>query len=227
MKPYYQDDTCTIYHGDCREILPELPKVDMVLTDPPWGNDTATDSRRFTTKRCGWWQNQDREFVVAHQPIHGDTEEFDPRFLIEQKAILWGANHFTRHLPHSGGWLVWDKRLGIEQIADKGWPLGEAELAWTNIRGSTRVFRNLWAGVLRSEQQKEFYHPTQKPVGLMQWCLQLAGESCQAILDPFMGSGTTLRAAKDLGRKAIGIEIEEKYCEIAARRLAQEVLQFA
>ena len=225
-KPYYERGGITIYHGDCREILPQLGPVELVLTDPPWGTNTATDSRRFTAAPTDWWRpptNESRKSVRPHSPIAGDREEFDPRAWIGQPAILWGANNFTRYLPHSGGWLVWDKRLGLEDMAANGWPLGEAELAWTNIRGSVRVFRNRWAGLVRDSEQGEFYHPTQKPIALMRWCIEFL-PSEGTILDPFMGSGTTLRAAKDLGRKAIGIEIEEEYCEIAARRLSQEVL---
>ena len=219
MRPYYQDNSVTIYHGDCREILPALEPVDLVLTDPPWGNSTVCNAQRFTRRSSPWWDCVDNKKVVAHTDIHGDNAEFDPRPFIKQKAILWGANHFTRHLPHSGGWLIWDKREGAESLAEKGWPLGEAELAWSNVIGSTRVFRNLWVGLLRRNERGDFFHPTQKPVALMSWCLNIVKES-ETILDPFMGSGTTLRAAKDF----IGIEIEEKYCEIAAKRMAQEVL---
>lgn len=98
-----------------------------------------------------------------------------------------------------------------------------AELAWTNLCSSVRIFRHRWFGLLRDSEKGEHWHPTQKPVELMRRCIQQA-KLPTLILDPFMGSGTTLRAAKDLGRKAIGIEIEEKYCEIAAKRMAQEVL---
>lgn len=224
MTPYYDDGNgIVIYHGDCREILPLLPEVDLVLTDPPWGSNTACNAQRFTRAKSPWWNEVDMSKIVAHEDIYGDDVEFDPRPFLTSKAILWGANWYTRYLPHSGGWLIWDKRQGAESLAEKGWPLGEAELAWTNVLGATRVFRNLWSGLLRTKERGEFYHPTQKPLELMKWCIVQTDE-INTILDPFMGSGTTLRAAKDLGRKAIGIEIEEKYCEIAAKRLAQEIL---
>lgn len=224
MKPYYEENGIRIYHGDSREIAPCL-EYDVVITDPPWGRNTAVLASRFTRKPNDWWKETSTKHTAKHRKIEGDDCEFDPRPWITKQAVLFGANYFTRHLPHSGGWLIWDKRLGVEDVADKGWPLGEAELAWTNVMGHTRVFRNRWMGLLRSEQQGEFYHPTQKPVSLMRWALQFVPNGVP--LDPFMGSGTTLRAAKDLGRKAIGIEIEERYCEIAANRLRQEVLAFA
>lgn len=225
MEPYFRDDSAVIWNADCRNILPLIPagSVDLVLTDPPWGNNTATNAQRFTRAASSWWDEVDNSKVKAHEPVIGDDTEFDPRPWINQSAILWGANHYTRHLPHSGGWLIWDKRKGAEDLAEKGWPLGEAELAWTNIMGATRVFRNLWVGLLRTLERGEFYHPTQKPLSLMKWCLDFQ-PSAQTILDPFMGSGTTLRAAKDLGRYAIGIEINEAYCQIAARRMQQSVL---
>ena len=222
-KPYFRDEAVAIYHADCRDILPLILPVDLVLTDPPWGNKTATNAQRFTRASSSWWANEDTSKIHAHEVVTGDNEEFDPRPFLGGSAVLWGANHYTRHLPHSGGWLIWDKRKGIEQLAERGWPLGEAELAWTNIMGATRVFRNLWSGLLRNEERGEFYHPVQKPVALMRWCIEFQ-PAAQVILDPFMGSGTTLRAAKDLGRYAIGIEIEEKYCEIAAKRMAQMVM---
>lgn len=223
MKPYYEHKGIVIYHGDCREVWSPTG-VDRVLTDPPWGTDTACDASRFTRTPSAWWNASSDGTVRPHKQIVGDKEEFDPRPWIKGEAILWGANNFTRHLPHSNGWLIWDKRKKAEEAAANGWPLGEAELAWTNVIGSTRVFRNLWMGLLRSSEQGEFHHPTQKPVALLEWAIQFLDDGL--IVDPFMGSGSTLVAAKNKGRKAIGIEIEEKYCEVAAKRLSQEVLIF-
>jgi hypothetical protein len=221
-QPYYDHAGIQIFLGDCREIAPAL-EYDVVVSDPPWGTSTACNSQRFTRAASPYWRNVDTSLVRAHQQIVGDDEPFDPRPWADRPSILWGANHFAAGLPPSGGWLIWDKRIGAEDLAEKGWPLGEAELAWTNVIGATRVYRNLWVGLLRSAEKGQFFHPTQKPVGLMKWCIGYA-PSEGVILDPFMGSGTTLRAAKDLGRSAIGIEIEERYAEIAAKRLSQEVL---
>jgi len=221
LKPYYEHGGITIYHGDCREIAPTVDRA-CVVTDPPYGIGYNTNSQRFTRAASPWWSNVDSSLVTNAPRVVGDKQPFDPAPWVSGPAILWGANHYADKLAASGGWLVWDKRLGIENMAEKGWPMSEAELAWTNVRGSVRVFRNLWSGLLRSEEKGEHYHPTQKPLALMKWCLGFAPEG--AVLDPFMGSGTTLRAAKDMGRKAIGIEIEERYCEIAAKRLAQEIL---
>ena len=221
---FYEEPGITLYCGDCRDIAPLVSNFTSVLSDPPWGTDTATDSQRFTPSYSPWWQNFDRSQVSVHTPVIGDTEAFDPAPWIKQPCILWGANNYSSRLPDSGGWLVWDKRRGAEGVAEKGWPLSEAELAWTNVRGSVRVFRNLWMGLVRSEEKGEHYHPTQKPVSLMAWCLSFLEEGI--VLDPFCGSGTTLHAAKNMNHRAIGIEIEPKYCEIAVKRLRQEVLAF-
>jgi len=216
MKPYYQDDYCTIYHGDCREILPSLPKVDLVLTDPPYGigasrNDFIGIKPRkhacSVPKDYGHseWDNAPVEKSLLQSIIsHGS------------KAIVFGGNFYE--LPASRCWLVWDKDNGNVSFAD-------CELAWTNLEMAVRKFRFKWQGMLQENMaSKEVrVHPTQKPVPLMTWCINFAPDA-QTILDPFMGSGTTLRAAKDLRRKCIGIEIEEKYCEIAVQRLRQEVL---
>lgn len=222
MTPYYDEDGITIYHGDCMEIAPTL-SCGAVVSDVPYGINYNTDSRRFSRRSSPYWENIDSSQCANSPRVAGDTSPFDPAPWIAGPAILWGANHYASRLPDSGGWLVWDKRLGAEEMAEKGWPLSEAELAWTNVRGSIRVFRNLWSGLLRSSEKGEYFHPTQKPIALMEWCLQfIKGELL--VLDPFMGSGTTLVAAKRIGRRAIGIEIEERYCEIAAKRLAQRAL---
>ncbi len=208
MKPYYQDSAVTIYHGDCREILPELPKVDLVLTDPPYGVNWNTDYTRFTGERG---INQ------KYPPVFDDDKPFDPLPWIKfNESILWGANCYSDKLPR-GSWLVWDKRFRNGEAF-----LADAEVAWWSWGHGVYIYAQTWQGSSKAGET-ERHHPTQKPEGLMRWCIEKMHFGTP-ILDPFMGSGTTLRAAKDLGRKAIGIEIEEKYCEIAAKRMAQEVL---
>lgn len=211
MKPYYQDEAVTIYHGDCRDILPELPKVDLVLTDPPYGIGEAAGKNKSRVQLAQPKDYGDLDW--DNQPAAQDL--IDKIRLYGKWAIIFGGNFYT--LPASSCWLVWDK--------DNSGDFADAELAWTNLPKAVRIFKWRWNGMLQENmKEKEYrYHPTQKPVSLMRWCLQLVPDA-QLILDPFMGSGTTLRAAKDLGRKAIGIEIEEKYCEIAAKRMSQTVM---
>jgi DNA modification methylase len=199
--PYYDKDGITIYHGDCRDILPHLPKVDLVLTDPPYGiganKMTLGNGARKLPRGVHDWD--------AHPP---DLS------LITQlgKCIIWGGNYFG--LCGQSKWLVWDKGTGGNDYAD-------CELAWTNIGGVVRKFFKSWVGANAKERvDSDRFHPTQKPVQLMTWCMSFF-PNAETILDPFMGSGTTLVAAKLLGKKAIGIELEEEYCKIAVERLAQ------
>jgi DNA modification methylase len=209
-KPYYDIDGITIYHGDCREILPHLPKVDLVLTDPPYGIKENAHRVASRTKLAATIDYGDFEW--DSEPA--SDEEISASMSAGNKIILWGGNYFK--VPPSRGWLVWDKQ-NSGNFAD-------CELAWTNLAMSVRIFRHLWNGMIRgSERDVKRVHPTQKPIRLMEWCINKAGD-VQTILDPFMGSGTTLVAAKQLHRKAIGIEIEERYCEIAVKRLGQGVL---
>ena len=218
-KPYYEHDGITIYHGDCREMLPDLPKVDLVLTDPPYG--IGADKNLRANQQHGRAVAPSRDYGVGTWDTAPSHSEIRAVAAKGRWAIVWGGNYFE--LPRSSCWLVWDKDNGNNGYAD-------CELAWTNLDMAVRKIRWRWMGMLQEHggRDKEHrYHPTQKPLAVVKWALNLAPESCSIILDPFMGSGTTLRAAKDLRRKAIGIEIEERYCEIAAKRLEQEVLDFA
>ena len=213
MKLYYSDGSVTIYHGDCREV--DLSDFrGLVLTDPPYGIAHPTDyhSRgRGALAQCN-----------DYPPVFGDDKDFDPAWLLDigDARILWGGNYYADKLAPVSGWLVWDKERpdDLDQAT--------CELAWTDCIKGVRRFRHMWNGMLRaSERDSRPVHPTQKPVELMKWCMTLRWTREYAhVCDPYMGSGTTLVAAKDLGRHAIGIEGEERYCEIAAQRCSQEVL---
>jgi DNA modification methylase len=214
IEPYYDQDGITIYHGDCREILPQLPKVDLVLTDPPYGIGEAAGKNK--SRSC---LGVSRDYGNQQWDDETLDEEVALSILGGVNAIVFGGNYYS--LPPSSCWLVWDKDNGDNDFAD-------CELAWTNLAKAVRKFTWRWQGMLQEHggAKKEIrQHPTQKPVALMKWCIKQADDP-QTILDPFMGSGTTLVAAKQLGRKAIGIEIEKKYCDIAIERLRQKTLAF-
>jgi site-specific DNA-methyltransferase (adenine-specific) len=221
MTPYYEDDHCQIYHGDCRDIIPTL-SFDVVVTDPPYGIDANTDYTRLEGSKP--FATGIKEIGKKHNPVHGDDEPFDPAMFGDTPAAMFGVNHYAARVPESCTWHVWDKR---EELASN--MLADAEM-WATTWGSgpTRIFRHKWLGYFRPKGRKGdgFDHPTAKPLALMRYIIGEPRTPPGVILDPYMGSGTTLRAAKDLGRKSIGIELEEKYCEVAVARLAQEVLDF-
>lgn len=220
--PYYDHAGIVIYNCDCWDILPSL-KADAVVTDPPYGIAHPCDFKargrgvtcgtRPDTGRPVWANPTARDYP----DVYGDDVGFEPRRWANWPCVLWGANHYADKLPSSGGWLVWDKMRpdDLDQST--------CELAWSNYIKGVRRFAYLWNGMMRAGHEN-LVHPTQKPVALMRWVLSFRWTPPGTILDPFMGSGTTLVAAKQLGRKAIGVEIEERYCEIAAKRLQQEVL---
>lgn len=211
MKPYYEHAGITIYHGDCREVLPLLAGFDLLLTDPPYG---IADKWKGGFTGIGWEKSRlemDERNSWDNEPASNQTLSLFRA--ISTKQIIWGGNYFD--LPPSRCWIVWDK------MNPEDFSLADAELAWTNLDHRARIHREMSPRRCWGERQ----HPTQKPLGLILFCMKVAGES-ELVLDPFMGSGTTLRAAKDLGRRAIGIEIHEPYCEIAAKRLQQEVFEF-
>jgi site-specific DNA-methyltransferase (adenine-specific) len=209
VTPYYSDDLVTIYHGDCREIAPMLTGVTLVVADPPYGAGFDTTKRRGTMYATRGWS-----------AMVGEAQPFDPRFWLDYpRVVLWGANHYADRLPSSSSWFVWDKREnhGTNDFAD-------CEMAWSNVGGPARLFHHYWMGGITKSERTRKLHPTQKPVALMAWLLGWVGRQDDLILDPYTGSGPVLRAAKDRGIQSIGIEIEERYCEIAATRCSQEVL---
>ena len=222
MKPYYEHAGIIIYHGDCRDVMPTVT-CDALVTDPPYGMNLKTDSSRFsggcreTQARRGQARGRARVHKPA-RPIFGDREPFDPSPMLAcgQDQIIWGWNHFADRLPR-GACLVWLKRT---DAAFQSF-LSDAEVAWFSRGHGVYCRRDL----TNLEISAERVHPTQKPLTLMSWCLSFIPKA-RHILDPYMGSGTTLVAAKNRGLRATGIEIEERYCEAAAKRLSQEVLLF-
>ena len=195
-----------LYCGDCLEILPTLPKVDAVVTDPPYG---IGESNEKNLSRGGLARPTDYgAFNWDAEPISGEL--MDAVRAAGKWQIIFGGNYYQ--CPPASCWLVWDKENGENDFAD-------CELAWTNLPKAVRRIRYMWNGMLRANKEKRGDHPTQKPVGVMSWCVGQLPEPSQTILDPFMGSGTTGVACANLGRKFIGIEIEPKYFDIACRRI--------
>jgi site-specific DNA-methyltransferase (adenine-specific) len=196
-------DCCSVVQGDCLELMKLLPDgcVDAVITDPPYGVNMVKNTSRIQGSKS-----------PAFADIEGDDRPFDPSVWLNfPTAVLFGANHYADKIP-LGTWLVWDKRdnSGFSMFAD-------GEMAWMNKRHGVRIKSHFERGLFRPEGRA--FHPTQKPVAVMMWCIELAGFP-QMILDPYAGSGSTLVAAKKLGRHFLGFEISPEYCEIARKRIA-------
>jgi DNA modification methylase len=196
-----------LYLGDCRDILPTLPKADAVVTDPPYGIGEAAGraKRRENAAKakdygCDGWDNG---------PVPADLLERVKR--AGRWNIIFGGNYYD--CPPASCWLVWDK-CNTGDFAD-------CELAWTNIPKAVRRIQYLWNGMIRERGAQRGDHPTQKPLEVMKWAIGHLPEPNQTILDPFMGSGTTGVAALQMGRAFIGIEREERYFEAACRRMRE------
>jgi len=210
MKPVYEDGGITLYHGNCDDLLKNLApaRVDMVLTDPPYGVSHRTNYSRFTG---GVTQS-----VRDYMPIAGDDGVFDPLPLAMRfkRCLLFGANNFAHRLP-PGSWIVWDKRPkhGSKNVMSDG------EVAWYSKGHGVYIYTHAWDGFVRASERGESYHPTQKPVALMRWLLERYTAPGEVVLDPFMGAGPVAVACKQLGREYIGVELEGEYVETAIRRL--------
>jgi modification methylase len=237
IEPYYSDDHCTIYHGDNREILPELSDVGLVLTSPPY--NLNGDGNKSGGAGQEWSALADGYASYADDLPHAEYVEWQRELL----ASLWstltddGAIYY-QHKPRVGGpavkmplelippdlpirqVVIWDRGSGFNRTGSYYVPTHEYVIvvAKPDFRITTRNVDDVW----RIPFETGGEHPAPFPLSLA--VRAIGTTDAGLVLDPFMGSGTTLRAAKDLGRKAIGIEIEEQYCEIAAKRLGQEVL---
>jgi site-specific DNA-methyltransferase (adenine-specific) len=202
--------------GDCLKVMPLLGRVDAIIADPPYGisfshgaGGDGIGGGKYISKFNG-------------KPILGDDMPFDPSPFVAAApcVVLWGANHFAERLPSSSKWLIWDKRRGLTQN-----DFADCEIAWTNQKGVARLIGHYWNGMMRdSERGLPRVHPTQKPIAVMEWCINQFPDA-KTILDPFMGSGTTLVACQRLGRQGIGIELDPDYFDIACRRVEQATRQ--
>lgn len=187
----------TLYLADCRDVLPTLPKVDAVITDPPYGIGIASNPVRQMHENMKW-----DDSMPSYEILQACIK-------LGHVAIVWGGNYFG--LPAAQCFLVWDK------LQPQEFSLAMCEMAWTNKKSPAKLYRQ---SVLSYKKE----HPTQKPVELLVWCIEQSG-SPQSVLDPFMGSGTTGVACAQRGRRFIGIEREPKYFDIACRRIEQAYAQ--
>lgn len=209
-----KDGICLI-HGDARSVLPQIEPVDLILTDPPYGIGEA--KKKNQTRGC---------LAAAKDYGVSDWDNTTPPawmfgLMIERSRsqIIFGGNFFP--LPPASCWLVWDKDNGETDFAD-------CELAWTNFSKAVRRIKWRWQGMLQENManKEQRVHRCQKPLQVIKWAIGHTEGDCERICDPYCGSGTTLVAAKQLGKRCTGIEIEEKYVQICCERLRQEVLPF-
>jgi len=207
--------------GDSLDLMRMIPDnaIDLCLTDPPYGIKIAKD---------GWVVGKPNKACKAKRKNYGASEwdnfipskeYFDEMRRISKNQIIFGGNYFVEHLTNSRCWIVWDKNNPDSLFAD-------CELAWTNCKGSVKKFKFTWNGMIQEDMKhkEKRFHPTQKPLELMRWCLENYAKDCKTVIDPFAGSFTTARACKDMGFDWIAIDQEEKYCEIGAKRLQQQNL---
>lgn len=200
--------------GDCLEVMPHLGKFDAVVTDPPYGIGEHGGKHRFGPASLAKGFTAAKSYSDKNWDARPVSQEAVALALSAGvNAVVWGANHFISALPvDSPCWLVWHKKG-----ADKS-SFADCELAWTNLKGAVRYFKFDWVGFGAINSGEVRQHPTQKPVALMEWCLGFL-PNAQTILDPFMGSGTTLVACQRLGRMGTGVEVDPDYFRTACERV--------
>ena len=224
IAPYYSHGGITLYCGACENVVPLISacntKFNLLLSDPPYGIKRDKGFEGF--EGFGGFG-----VPIARRRYEDDDWDsdrptkvvFDMLLKTSEHAMLFGGNFFADLLPQGRHWIFWDKLQTMPTF-------GDGELIWTNIeRKSVKKITQEYNGLIGKEESR--FHPTQKPLDLLRKLILEYSAIGDIIFDPFCGSGTTLRAAKDCSRRAVGIERLEKYCEIAARRLSQECLPLA
>ncbi|MBC7157382.1 MAG: site-specific DNA-methyltransferase [Rhodobacteraceae bacterium] len=209
---------CELLQGDCTEIMPELGRLDAVVTDPPYG---IGRDKGMGYGGKGYGGNRGVAIKIARYNGFWDDARptkdiFDTILLVSEAHIIWVGQFFADMLPPKGKWLFWDKCQTMPSY-------GDGELAWTSLGGNA-VKKFTYNGSGLHAKEKSRVHPTQKPVALMEWCLDFL-PNADTILDPFLGSGTTLVACARLGRRGIGIELDPNYFDIACKRVEEAYRQ--
>jgi len=192
---------CTLYNGNCMDVLPDI-EADLLLTDPPYGIDYGRAGGFSASHGWGQWREN-----VEWDSERPKPEVFEAMLRATKEQVIWGGNYFADLLPPTMRWLAWDK-------GQRDFSLADMELAWTSQQKAVRVFTYARGKAVKDGKQ----HPTQKPVALMEWCLNFF-PGAKTVLDCYLGSGTTLVACAKLGRRGIGIELDESYFDVACERV--------
>jgi len=200
----------------------ELPDkcVDLVLTDPPYGIGESLKQRHKNAKPCKTWKTRSPKTWKGYEKATWDRHRleysfFSEIFRISKEQIIFGGNYYIDFLKPGPSWIVWDKKNSDTDFAD-------CELAWTSHNRAVRKFDWLWSGYKKENPEKR-YHPTQKPIPLFEWILKNYSEPGDIVLDPFLGSGTTLRACRETGRIGLGFEINPDYEPIIRKRMMEDI----
>jgi site-specific DNA-methyltransferase (adenine-specific) len=208
-----------LYHGDCLDILPTLGRVDAVITDPPYGINHkrgANAARPITHAGKRSISSTGKRFT---RKIEGDNKPFDPAPFLHYPIVAFtGAQHFYDRLPAGGSLHCWDKRGNYKPLDQ-----ADADIIWISRPTPSRLLHLAWRGICRhAENRERILHPTQKPVALMEWVLDLAGVPEGAVVvDPYMGVASTGIACLNTGRHFIGIEKEAEWYDVACKRIEQ------
>jgi site-specific DNA-methyltransferase (adenine-specific)/modification methylase len=211
-----QIGNATLYLGDCAEILPTLGQFDAVVTDPPYGIGIDRKMAASSGKKTGGMYSKKGSYETFGWDDNPITKEAtDLLRNISNWQIIFGGNYFE--LPPTKCWLLWDKEINGN--------FADAEMAWTNLNKPVKLKRYMWNGMLRANKEPRGDHPTQKPVGIMEWVISHLPAETQTIIDPYMGSGTTGVACAKMGKTFVGIEREQKYFDIACKRIEQAYAQ--
>ena len=207
-----------IYNADCLEVMRLMKdkSVDLVVTDPPYGIKITKKSKKYGT-------STQTSRIATNEPwddFAPNKEYFKEIFRVSRNQIVFGANYFWENFYSSGCYIVWDKRGNLPDV-----PFAPTEFAWTSFKKrQSKKYTCINHGFVKQSKDVKWLHPTQKPTEVMQNIISDFSKDEEIILDPFLGSGTTARACKNLNRNFIGIEISPKYCEISRQRLRQEIL---